>query len=79
MNDTMSYAARRHTATSKFEVGDRVRIRFGDRWVIARIVEDRGAIGVGGRALLRIQIDDPKLPDDHREFELPASEVHLSA
>jgi hypothetical protein len=70
----MGYTARRHPSASRFAVGDRVRIRFGERWVTARVIE-RGPIGVGGRDLLRIRVDDPGLPDDDREFELSATDV----
>lgn len=46
--------------SSQYRVGDRVRLQFGSSLVHGVIVEDRGAIGVGGRRLLRVRLDfDP--------------------
>jgi hypothetical protein len=43
-----------------FRVGDRVRIPFGSEFVEARVVEDRGNLGVGGKRVygVRFRVDD---------------------
>ena len=56
--------------------GDRVKFSVGKAIFRARVVEDRGALGVGGRQLVRIEL----LPDDDtdgepRRFEMPADEL----
>lgn len=53
----------------KFQVGDRVKIRYSD-WR-ARIVEFRGALGVGGRFVYRVRV--PQKPP--RYIELPEDEL----
>jgi hypothetical protein len=45
------------TTGRTFHVGDRVRLRFGPKFVTGTIVEDRGFIGVGGRRLWTIQAE----------------------
>jgi hypothetical protein len=56
---------------SHFKVGDRVRFKLGAHRVVGRIVEDRGFIGVGGRQLVRVEVEVD--PTCLREFELPAA------
>jgi hypothetical protein len=57
-------------------VGDKVTFRIGAQRLRGKVIEDRGAIGVSGRRLLRIRIGSDH---DVREVELPADEVALSA
>ncbi len=57
-------------------VGDKVTFRIGAQRLSGKVIEDRGAIGVAGRRLLRIRIGSAP---DVREVELPADEVALSA
>jgi hypothetical protein len=45
----------RKSAEKTFRVGDRVRFQLGVEMVEGVITEDRGAIGVGGRRLYRIE------------------------
>ena len=54
---------------TKFRIGDKVRLSFGNRIVTGTVVEDRGRIGVGGRQLFRIIV---KTGDGERALELPA-------
>jgi hypothetical protein len=54
------------------DVGDEVTFRVGQRQLHGHVIEDRGAIGVGGRRLLRIRVG---LGSDAHEYELPAAEV----
>ena len=56
----------------KFKVGDIVQLTFMSETVRGRIVEDRGAIGVGGRHLYRIVA---KAGDVNRVMELPADQL----
>lgn len=58
---------------TRFVVGGHVKLEFGGRDVIGRIVEDLGNIGVRGRQLLRIEASLPL--DKVMTFELPAEEV----
>ena len=58
---------------TRFAVGGYVKLEFGGRDVIGRIVEDLGAIGVRGRQLLRIEAYLPL--DEVMTFDFPAEEV----
>jgi hypothetical protein len=49
--------------------GDRVRFKLGAHRVVGTVVEDRGLIGVGGRQLVRVEVDPTYL----RELEIPAA------
>jgi hypothetical protein len=42
----------------RFHIGDWVRFDYRPKKVSARIVEDRGLLGVHGRRLYRVQLDD---------------------
>lgn len=57
---------------TKFRIGDKVRLSFGNRIVTGTVVEDRGRIGVGGRQLFRIIV---KTGDGERALELPAEKL----
>ncbi len=56
-----------------FHVGDWVKFDYGPKKVSARIVEDRGPLGVHGRRLYRVQLDE-KLGDSST-FEMPENEL----
>lgn len=58
----------------RFRVGDKVSFRIAGRRRVARIIEDRGHIGRGGRQLLRVVYLGPggQFQD---AFELPADDV----
>jgi hypothetical protein len=56
-----------------FKVGDWVTFPFGTRKVLARVIEDRGPIGVQGRRLFGIEIArEDREPD---RFEMPEDEM----
>jgi hypothetical protein len=57
----------------RFKVGDWVAFRFGARDVTARVIEDRGPIGVKGRRLYRISIASELGEPD--AFELPGVDL----
>lgn len=63
------------TAPKPPRVGSRVSFLWGFSPREGKIVEDRGAIGVGGRRLFRI--DAPIEPEDEIVIELPESEFEL--
>ncbi len=44
--------------TMQFKVGDQVRVTVAGTTYRARLIEDRGPIGVGGRHLLRVEVVD---------------------
>jgi hypothetical protein len=57
----------------RFRVGDWVSFQYGPRQVSAKVVEDRGRLGVLGQRLYRVQLDD-KLADTSA-FEMPENEL----
>lgn len=56
-----------------FKVGDWVTFPYGTRNAIARVIEDRGNIGVRGRRLLRIELDHSD--GEPSRFEMPEEEM----
>ena len=65
------------TGSSAIRVGDPVRFRMVLHDVEATVIEDRGAIGVGGRRLFRVlPLSSSGEPSDLSEaFELPAEDL----
>lgn len=63
------------TSPKSLQVGSRVSFIWGFSPLEGKIVEDRGAIGVGGRRLYRIVA--PIEPEDEIVIELPESEFEL--
>ncbi len=57
----------------RFKVGDKVSFYNGIRRVVARVVEDRGRIGVNGRQIFTIEVDVEG--DQPSRFELPAERL----
>jgi hypothetical protein len=53
------------------KVGSIVGVRRGDEIVAARVIEDRGNLGVGGRRILRLEIE-PEFGGEPFRFERPA-------
>jgi hypothetical protein len=67
--------ARKKTgANDRINVGDRVSVLFGVRWVPAVVVEDRGNLGVGGRRILGIQQVVPA-DEEMGPYEVPEEYV----
>lgn len=60
-----------------FHIGDWVKFDYGPKKVSARIVEDRGPLGVQGRRLYRVQLDE-KL-GDASTFEIPENELDATS
>lgn len=63
-----------HGKAARFRVGDKVKVRFGAGLSTAKIVEDRGPIGVNGRRLVRVQLANSDA-DPESTFEVPEEEV----
>lgn len=61
-------------ASGKFAVGSDVAFAFGGRRVVAKVIEDRGHLGVGGRRLLRVRVDGSGGADPI-VLEIPAEQV----
>jgi hypothetical protein len=79
-NHTFKVSAGKSRVQSKprqFRVGDKVKVRFGKGRTDARIIEDRGPIGVKGRRLVRIQLIKPK-DDLEMSFEVPIEDLVAS-
>lgn len=60
---------------STLRVGDLVSYSFGPRTVRAKVVEDRGGLGVGGRQIVVIEVEETDDGQDPRRFEMPADEL----
>ena len=57
-------------------LGDRVRFQIGRNTFHARVIEDRGHLGVGGRQIVRIEVVPASDMDGEIErFEMPAEEL----
>jgi hypothetical protein len=59
-----------------FHVGEWVAFDFGPRKVAAKVVEDRGRIGVHGRRIYRVRLDDESV--DPSTFEVPENELETT-
>ena len=73
-NIALENDAVRRRPTAPFAVGGKVYIRFAGKKHLARILEDRGGIGIGGRQLLRVAFIARK-GEVEEAFEIPAAEV----
>jgi len=62
------------TPAKPFRVGAIVIVRLGSTRLRARIIEDRGPIGVGGRRLFRVQPLSGS-DDAGQSFEVPADQL----
>ncbi len=65
-------------APPRFHIGDWVKFDYGPKKVSAMIVEDRGSLGIQGRRLYRVQLDEElgeasmfEVPENELETELP--------
>ncbi len=60
----------------RVKVGDRVGLRIGARDLVADVVEDRGAIGVGGRRFVAIVVrPENGASGEAEKFDWPAEEL----
>jgi hypothetical protein len=57
----------------RFQVGDWVSLFFGPQRVKAKVIEDRGLLGVGGRRIYRVSLAFD--PDEPMIFEMPEADL----
>ncbi len=67
----MPQAAHKVRHPVRVKVGERVGISVGGRVLSARVVEDRGNLGAHGEQVVRLAVEDPILPSEHFEVEVP--------
>lgn len=67
---SMSHAASR-VRHGRVKVGDHVGVSVGGRLLAAEVVEDRGPLGAQGQQVVRLSVEDPLVPDDRFEIEVP--------
>ena len=56
---------------SRVKVGERVGVPVGGRILAAEVIEDRGDLGAHGQQVVRLAVDDPMIPGEHFEIEVP--------
>jgi len=61
----------------RFRIGDWVTFHYGPKKVSAKVVEDRGPLGVHGQRLYRVQLDEEL--GDTSAFEMPENELETAA
>jgi hypothetical protein len=72
----MSSKPRSKSMDGDLRPGDRVRFQIGRSTFHARVIEDRGHLGVGGRQIVRIEVVPASPLDGHVEqFEMPAEDL----
>lgn len=58
--------------------GQKVTVALGVDELRATVVEDRGHLGVGGRQIVRVELDEPFAEvEENLSFEVPAQELKL--
>jgi hypothetical protein len=62
--------------THDLRPGGLVTFPFGAMTIHARVIEDRGHLGIGGRQVVRIEVIEKDAAEPWR-FEVPAEEVVL--
>ncbi len=67
----MPQAAHRVGRPVRVKVGDRVGVPVGGRVLAAEVIEDRGDLGAHGQQVVRLAVDDPMIPGEHFEIEVP--------
>ncbi|HUO10149.1 MAG TPA: hypothetical protein VM008_17720 [Phycisphaerae bacterium] len=67
---------------NKLRIGKRVKVRLGGTTWRARIIEDRGPIGLNGRQLVRVELLDDEQTDEakvaHQFVEVPLDDIHTA-
>lgn len=61
------------------KIGDEVTFRVAHLTFRARVVEDRGPIGINGRQIVRVELLEDDESSDADQFELPAEELERLA
>lgn len=60
---------------SELRTGDHVSFNIGPTRVHARVIEDRGHLGKGGRQIVRLEVTQDFEPGEPQRFEMPAEEL----
>jgi len=60
----------------RFRVGDWVSLLYGPRRAMARVIEDRGRLGINGRRLYRIHLN--RTSEDSTAFEVPEDDLEAA-
>ncbi len=68
---TMARAAHRVPHPVRVKVGQRVGFSVGGRVLTAEVIEDRGDLGARGQQVVRLSVEDPTIPAEHFEVEVP--------
>ena len=66
--------AEKRRSSHRFSVGSLVKVRFGHKLLRARVLENRGPIGMGGRHLVRIELVNTSI-EDNAPFEIPEENI----
>jgi hypothetical protein len=65
------------TTARELRPGDVVTCTIGLMHVRAKVIEDRGHLGIGGRQIVRVEMIDDPYDDPPWRFEVAAAEVEL--
>jgi hypothetical protein len=68
---SMSRAAHKVSTPARAKVGQRVGFSVSGRLLAAEVIEDRGDLGARGQQVVRLAVEDPMIPGEHFEVEVP--------
>lgn len=68
---TMTRAAHKVPRPARVKVGQRVGFPVSGRVLAAEVIEDRGDLGARGQQVVRLSVEDPMIPAEHFEVEVP--------
>ncbi len=67
----MTRAAHKVARPARVKVGQRVGFSVSGRLLTAEVIEDRGDLGAHGQQVVRLSVEDPMIPTEHFEVEVP--------
>ena len=67
----MSRTAHKVAGPARVKVGQRVGFSVSGRLLAAEVIEDRGDLGARGQQVVRLAVEDPMIPGEHFEVEVP--------
>jgi hypothetical protein len=65
------------TSVRELRPGDVVSFTIGLMHIRAKVIEDRGHLGIGGRQIVRVEMIDDPYDDPPSRYEVAAAEVEL--
>lgn len=68
----------RKRSVGRLKVGQRVRVPVGGRSLPATVIEDRGNLGIHGQQVVRLDVEDPTMPWEHFQVEVPADWIQTA-